>query len=720
MSLRVARRRAASPVAVLAALHAFGAHAQAGDAPAAAPAPVPVQSVTVTALRIPAAAADVPASLDVVDARDVRDARAQVNIGESLGRVPGLFAKDRQNYAQDVQLSVRGFGARSTFGIRGVRLYVDDIPATLPDGQGQITNVDLGSVQRIEVLRGPFSALYGNSSGGVVSVTTEDGTGPMTVEAGAASGSNGLRRESLKLRGAIGDAIGLVASTSHFATDGARPHGAARRDLGNAKLTYRLGDRDTFALVVNSVDLPEAQDPLGLTRAEFDADPRGTDPAAIAFDTRKTTRQTQEGLRWEHRFDDGTTLRAITYTGHRDTTQFQAIPAATQANPLNPGGVIVLGRGYSGDDVRATKTLALDGQSLTLVGGVAYDTLQEHRQGYQNFVDTTLGVQGALRRDERNDVDDLDPYAQLSWQPTQRWTVDAGVRRSHVRFRSHDAYVTAGNPDDSGGTDAAATLPVLGVMFKPSSWLHVYANAAKGFETPTLNELAYRPSGATGLNFALRPSHSRSFETGAKADLGAAGHVNVALFESDTADEIVTLSNTGGRATYQNGGRTRRTGVELAWDVALASTLQLTSAIATLDARYRDSFLTCTATPCAAPTVPVAAGNRIPGTARATAWAELAWRPSAAWEAGVDVRGVSRVMVNDTNTDAAAGYASVGAHVKLAASVGRWRLSAFVRGDNLADRRYAGSVIVNEGNGRYFEPAPGRTWLGGGSAAYAF
>jgi len=708
----MARRRlsatSATSAALLAALHASAAHAQAGDAAA------PAQSVIVTATRVPAAAADVPAALDVVDGRDVRDARAQVGIGESLGRVPGLFAKDRQNYAQDVQLSVRGFGARSTFGIRGVRLYVDDIPATLPDGQGQITNVDLGSVRRIEVLRGPFSALYGNSSGGVVSVTSEDGSGPVTVEAGAAAGSSGLRRESLKLSGGVG-AFGIVASTSHFSTDGLRPHSAARRDLGNARLTWG-GERDDVALVVNSVTLPLAQDPLGLTRPEFDADPRGTDPAALTFDTRKTTDQTQEGLRWEHRFDDGLALRVVTYAGHRNTSQYQSIPVATQANPLNPGGVIVLGRDYSGDDLRLTKTLP----TLTLVGGLAYDTLREHRRGYENFVGTTLGVQGALRRDEHNDVDDLDPYAHLSWRPSPRWTIDAGVRRSHVRFRSHDGYVTASNPDDSGGATYAATLPVLGVMFKPAAWLHLYANAARGFETPTLNELAYRPSGATGLNFALRPSHSRSFEAGAKTDLGAAGHVDVALFQSDTDDEIVTQTNTGGRATYQNGGRTRRTGVELAWNVAVSRSLQLTAALATLDARYRDGFLTCTATPCAQAGVPIAAGNRLPGTARATAWAELAWRPVDAWEAGVDVRRVGRVMVNDANSDAALAATTIGAHVKVAASVGAWRLSAFVRGENLAGWRYAGSVIVNEGNGRFFEPAPGRSWVAGGNVAYVF
>lgn len=693
---------------------------QAGIAAAQGEAAPPVaQTVTITATRLPEAAADVPASVDVVDGRDVRDARAQVTISESLGRVPGLFAKDRQNYAQDVQLSVRGFGARSTFGIRGVRLVVDDIPATLPDGQGQITNVDLNSVQRIEVLRGPFSALYGNSSGGVVSVQTQEGSGRPTLEAGFATGSSGLRRESLKAAGGAG-ALGYVLSASHFSTDGWRDHGAARRDLGNAKLTYPLGERDRLTLIANSVTLPEALDPLGLTRAQFDADPRGVDPSALAFNTRKSTDQTQAGLVWDHRFDDGASLRWIAYAGHRNTAQYQAIPVATQANPLNPGGVIVLGRDYSGDDLRGSKTFVFAGQSLTLVGGVAYDSLHEHRRGYENFLGSTLGVQGGLRRDERNDVDDLDPYAQLAWHPSARWVIDAGVRRSNVRFRSHDAYVSGINPDDSGSTDYRATLPVLGVMFKPTSWLHVYANAAKGFETPTLNELAYRPSGATGLNLALRPARSRSFEAGAKADLGAAGQLKLAVFDSDTRDEIVTQTNVGGRSTYQNGGRTRRTGVEVAWALDLARTLQLTTALSTLDAHYRDGFATCASTPCAAPTVPVAAGNRMPGTARANAWAEFAWHPVAGWQAGVDLRAASKVMANDTNTDAAAAYVVTGASLKYAATAGHWRFSGFARVDNVFDRRYAGSVIVNEGNRRYFEPAPGRTWLAGGSATCEF
>jgi iron complex outermembrane receptor protein len=698
--------------AAVAACAAGAASAQ--DAEPGAP-----QVVTVTRTDIGQAAFDNAASISVVSGADIRDARAQVNVSESFGAVPGLFARDRQNYAQDVQLSMRGFGARSTFGLRGIRVYVDGIPATLPDGQGQITNIDLGSVQRMEVLRGPFSALYGNSSGGVLQVFTERGSGAPTLEVSAASGSEGLQRESLKATGNEG-ALGYVVSASHFATDGWRDHSAAQRDLGNAKLTYALGDCDDFSLIVNAVSLPSAQDPLGLTRAQFTTNPRGVDASAIAFDTRKSTSQSQGGMTWEHRFDATSQLSWTTYTGHRATTQYQSIPLATQANPLNPGGVIQLSRDFAGNDVRLSQSMLLSRQTLTLIAGLSHDTLQEHRKGYQNFVGPALGVKGELRRDERNDVSSIDPYAQLAWSPDDAWEVDLGLRHSEVRFSSRDAYVTATNPDDSGRTVTHATLPVLGMLYKPSHWLRLYASAAKGFETPTLNELAYRADGGSGPNLGLRPSHNRSVETGAKADLGTAGHVDLALFQSDTSDEIVTLTNLGGRSTYQNGGRTRRQGVELSWSADLPAHLHVVAAVATLDARYRDGFLTCAGSPCVAPSLPIAAGNRIPGTTPFNAFAGLSWRPTGAWSAGADAHTVGRVMVNDANSDAAARYATVGAHLKFIATREAWTLMAFARVDNVFDRRYAGSVIVNEGNGRYFEPALRRTWLAGASAAYSF
>jgi iron complex outermembrane receptor protein len=691
-----------------------------GDAPRS-PAAAQLAPVVVTATRIEALAADVPASITRIDGDDVRNAHALVNISESLGAVPGLLARDRQNYAQDVQISVRGFGARSTFGIRGVRLYVDGIPATLPDGQGQITNVELGSVERIEVLRGPFSALYGNSSGGVIQVFTAEGRGAPTLGFGVSGGSDGALRYGVQASGGTDGGFGYNLSASRFQTDGYRDHSETERTLGNAKLTFRPDADNKWTLIANSVALPKAQDPLGLRRDQFEANPRGVDRSALDFDTRKTVNQTQLGVIYERRVDAANSLQAMVYGGHRGTEQYQSIPVATQqSSPRQPGGVILLGRDYEGTDLRWTSKLQLGATPLTLVGGVAYDVLAEHRQGYQNFIGGTLGVRGALRRDEGNDVSSFDQYLQAAWQFAPQWSLNLGVRHSRVSFTSTDAYIVGTNTDDSGRAAYSATLPVAGLMFAVNDNLHLYATAGRGFETPTLNELAYRSGGQTGLNFGLESSTSTSVEVGVKARLDGWGEATLAAFRTDTAHEIVTQTNLGGRTTYQNAGATRRTGVEASWTGTWFENLRAQVAATLLNATYRDGFLTCTAVPCAAANVQIPGGNRIPGIARGSLFAALNWAPPAGWRAGIEARYVTGVFVNDANSDIAPRYAIASASVGYVLPLGRWELNGFVRGDNLFDRRYAGSVIVNEGNARYFEPAPGRTWLAGLSATVKF
>jgi iron complex outermembrane receptor protein len=663
--------------------------------------------VVVTATRIDTPPFDVPASIDLIGGDAIRSGRAQVNISESLGPVPGLLARDRQNYAQDVQISVRGFGARASFGIRGVRLYVDGIPATLPDGQGQITNVDLGSADRIEVLRGPFSALYGNSSGGVIQVFTEAGSGPPMLGLGVSGGSDGALRLSAKFSGASGG-FGYVASTSRFTTDGYRDHSATERTLGNLKLTLAPDNDSQFTLLANSLSLPKAQDPLGLTRAQFEADPRSVDPAANNFNTRKTVGQLQGGLLYERRINANQSLRALVYSGQRETEQFQAIPTGPQNNPLHPGGVISLDRNYSGTDLRWTLKGLLGEVPASLVAGLAYDQLAEHRVVYQNFVGITLGVEGARRRDENNEVSNFDQYFQAALKLTPDFSLNAGLRRSRVKFASTDRYVVGTNPDDSGSTSFAATLPVVGVMFALSPEWHLYATAGRGFETPTLNEVAYRPGGAAGLNFALQAARSNSIEAGVKARMAGLGEFTAAVFETRTSSEIVTQSNTGGRATFQNAGATHRTGLELGGSASLGGDLRAQLAATWLNAGYSEGFGA------------IPAGNKIPGIAARSVFAGLTWAPAQGLRAGVEARHLSKVYVNDTNTDAASGYMIASAHIGYTLRLGAWELGSFARVDNLSNRQHIGSVIVNEGNSRFFEPAPGRTWTAGVSGEYRF
>jgi iron complex outermembrane receptor protein len=669
--------------------------------------------VSVTTTRTEAAPFDVPASVDVIEGDRLRGAgRPEINLSEGLGLVPGVSARERQNYAQDLQLSIRGFGARSTFGVRGVRLYVDGIPATMPDGQGQLSHIDLSSTGRVELLRGPFSVLYGNSSGGVLQVFTEPGSGPPQLTTSLSLGSDRMVRPGIRLSGSSGS-LGYVLSANHFSTDGWRDHSAASRGLLNARLDVKPEQGGEWTVVAN-VQRLRADDPLGLTRSQFEAAPRSADAAAFLFNTRKTVQQSQLGVVHGHRLSTGDELRLMLYGGERQTEQFQAIPLAPQASPLHPGGVIGLERRYGGADLRVTRRSSLGSGSLEVVAGLAYDRLWEHRLGWQNFSGAALGVKGALRREEDNSVSNLDPYLQAVWKFAPRWTLTAGVRQSTVRFSSSDRLIVGANGDDSGSVRYRATLPVAGLMHEVSPELHLYGAIGRGFETPTFNELAYRPDGTAGLNLQLAPSKSDNLEVGLKGRSATPGtwrtEWNAALFQTDTRNEIVTQTNSGGRSTFRNAGSTRRRGVELAWSAAMSPGLRLQLAQTWLDARYRTPFATCSAAPCTVPTQLIPEGHHIPGTARSVSAAEVAWAPARGWQAGADVRRSSRVHVNDLNSEAAPSFTTVGLHGGYVFDVQGWSLTAMARVDNVLDRRYAGSVIVNEGNGRFYEPAPGRTW----------
>jgi len=683
----------------------------AGAAAAAPPATITtLEQVQVSASRTPHDPREVAAAVSIVPIRDHPRDTLGATVAEHLLGVPGVLARSRQNFAQDEQLSIRGFGTRASFGIRGVRLYVDGIPATMPDGQGQLSHFPLMDAARIEVLRGPFSALYGNAAGGVVQLFTVDGTTPREIGASGAGGSYGSRRVSVELRDVQGD-FAYLAGLNHFATDGYREHSRAERTLFHGKAKLSRGETKV-TLVANALAAPNAQDPLGLDRAQFAADPQQATDAARRFNTRKSVAQQQVGATLVHDFTSDTQLQVLAYAGHRDTTQFLAIPVAVQTNPLHGGGVIELSSPYAGMDARVTRRFALHTGELEAVAGLSLERQRQDRRGYENFVGTQLGVRGALRLSQADEVRAIDPYAQLRWQPARDWTLMLGARHSDIRFRSRDRYVSAGNPDDSGRVRYRATSPVAGISWTPAPQWQWFAAWGHGFETPTFNELAYRSDGGSGPNFALQPARTRSGETGVRFRSGAASS-ELVLFRADTRDELAVATSRGGRTTFQNAGTARRQGVEWAGRVPLGAHARGEWALTWLDASYRDDFLACATAPCAVPDTVVTRGTRIPGVPRTSAYAALQFGGDRGWHARVEVTHIGAVPVNLFDDERAAAYTVVGVSsgYGLRAPSGEGRV--FVAIGNLFDHRYAGSVIVNESNRRYYESAPGRTLQAG-------
>ena len=653
---------------------------------------------------------EVPASVDRVDAEDIRFARPMVNLSESLNRVPGISVQNRQNYAQDLQISSRGFGGRATFGIRGLRLITDGIPASFPDGQGQVSHFDLQAARSIEVLRGPFAVMYGNASGGVINVVTESGL-PPAASADLAVGSYGMNRIGLKLGGAVAGGDGLV-STALFHTDGYRQHSAADREQANARLALPLASGN-LTVNANVFASPETQDPLGLTRAQMNADPRQVAATALQFNTRKSAAQNQLGAAYDMKLSDWT-LNVSAYSGQRTVRQYLAIPVATQAAATHSGGVVDLGRDYGGVALRLTRDATLLGTPFTLSFGGEYETFTERRKGFFNL----NGDIGGLKRDEDDYVAQSGAYAQAEWRFAERWIAVAGVRTSSVEFKVSDYYIVPGNGDDSGRKRYSATTPSAGLLYRLAPTTSLYLTAGRGFETPTNTELAYR-LGGSGPNFNLKASSSRHLELGAKSIIGERLRLNAALFDIDTDDEIAIESNSGGRATYKNVGRTTRKGIELGASAQLPWGFEALAAWTRLEAKFLDRFTSVANTPAVAVTVP--AGSYLPGVPRTVFYAELRWRHApSGFTAALEYLHKSRVWVDDRNSEAADSYGIVSLAGAFVQQSGQWRFSEYLRVDNVGDKQYAGSVVVNDANLRFYEPAPGRNYVAGLQAKYSF
>lgn len=680
--------------------------------PAAAQEHVPeaqtLDRVQVQAARVRALAdVELPAAITTVNVGSDHNGRGAL-LSEVLAAVPGLLARERQNLAQDTQLSIRGFGARSSFGVRGVRLLVDGVPATMPDGQGQLSHFNLLGAERVEVLRGPFSALYGNASGGVLQLWSGAGQAGDPWRLRSSYGANGTSSTGVQLKGQAA-AMHYNVAANHFRTDGWRQHSAARRDTVNARLDFDLAPGQRLALLFNALDAPHAQDPLGLSAEQVHQNPRQAAALARQYNTRKSVAQQQAGMVYTLERQQQS-WRLMGYAGQRQVEQFLAIPPGPQNSPLHAGGVIDLDSGYGGLDARWAWHGTLAGQPLDLVVGANADRQRQHRTGYENFVGDTVGIKGRLRRDQHDRVRNIDQFAQVWWQFSPRWSALLGARHSQVRFDSRDHYLTATNPDDSGQRDYAATTPVAGLVFRATDTLRLYASAGRGFETPTFNELGYRADGGAGLALDLAAARSRSYELGGKWHGQSGARLELALFRADSEDELAVAASVGGRSSYRNIGATRRQGVELDWRQPVGAAQELQLAATWLQATVREGYLSCTGVPapCTTPRNRVAAGTRLPGVPRQQLSARWQWQPGS-WHWAAELVAASDLGVDDRGDARAPGYALVNLEAARQWSTPHGPLRAFARLDNVLDQRHIGSVIVNDGNRRYYEPGPDRS-----------
>jgi len=724
-------KRKTIPLAILSAM-SINHHAAAEPSTAK----IVTAPVVVTATRIEQNSFDLPVSIDVVNQNDIQDAQLKMTLSESLIRVPGITAQNRSQFSQDPQISTRGFGSRSSFGVRGLRIYVDGIPFSMPDGIGQPGNIDLSTVKSIEVMRGPFSSLYGNSSGGVIQLLTEDAPKTPEVSTELMMGSYGTNRQNISVSGTE-DIVEYSASYSNFETDGYRKNSDAKKEQFTAKLKFNFTDATKLTMLANWLDM-DAQDPLGLPRADTTSgslfqpsafsNPKGVPNVAYLANTRVSRKNEQIGFNLEHAFDENNAINLISYLGNRKNTQYLSLYSSTAtsapANRIDGGRASIIDRDFWGGEIRYNhKGLILD-RPYNITAGYSYGEMKDARSdinAYGGVMQDETNLTN-VNRNEKNIAHNYDKYVQAQWAALDNFDIHAGVRKTKISLEVDDKLVDLTKDftktfnlkyrDSSGNLSFEKTTPVIGAVWKINPSLNLYANYGKGFETPTLIEIAYDSAGGTGPNLALKPSESDNYEIGVKAFANEDTRINAAIFRTNTEKEIV-VTQSGTYPVYENAGKTKRQGLEISVDSQLPNNFGLYGAYTYLDAEFDSSFISSNGL--------VNSGNHIPGTYREQIYGEVSWKaPAAGFSTAFEARYNSKVYIDDRNTDIAPSYTIFNLRAGFKQSVKNWNFSEYVRIENLFDKEYIGSVRVNDSNSRYFEPAPGRNYILGVSAGYSF
>jgi iron complex outermembrane receptor protein len=657
-----------------------------------------LEEVVVAATRIPTDQGRLPFAVGVITGEQVQRGRQQLGLDESMSSQPGIFFQNRYNFAQDLRIAIRGFGARANFGIRGIRIFADDIPQTLPDGQGSIDAIDLGSVQAIEVIRGPFSAVYGSSSGGVIHLRTEDGPERPVVGARVSAGSYGFEQWQAKAGGQTGRLNWLVnASTTDL--DGYREHSVYANDLFNSKFRYDFDERSSLTVLLNAVDSPLADDPGGLNAREAEADPRQAAPRNLQYDAGESLDQQTIGAAFSKEFDRGGELLLRSYYVQRDF--LNRLPFDVNSN--GQGGSVRLDRKFAGFGAQYGWSADWAGHAASLVIGLDYDAQRDHRLRFAN----NQGVLGELTTNQDEDVTTLAPFIQAVVDLTPDLVLTAGGRFDTVEYRVTDRTASAA----SGQRTFREFSPMAGLSWSVAPGLRLYGNVSTSFDPPATTELA-NPFGPSGFNPEIESQTATNFEVGLKGLVRGRVRYELALFHIDVDGEIIPFELEGsGQSFYRNAGRSTHEGLEALVAVEFLPGLTGSIAYSWSDFVFREF---------SEPGGAIHDGNRIPGVPEHLVNVTVDWEHSSGFYAGWDLLYAGHFFADNANAVETGDYLVSNLRAGLSWTHRHWSVEPFVGVNNLFDERYMSNIRLNAAFGRYYEPAPQRNLHGGLRISYGF
>lgn len=649
-----------------------------------------LEDIRVTVTRTRSFVNRAPYAVHVLDERQIQRGETTVGLDESLGEVAGVWVNNRYNFALGSRISIRGFGSRAQFGVRGVKMLLDGIPLTLPDGQSQLNNIDMGTVGRVEVIRGPASSLYGNAAGGVISLTTQQPPAVLAEpELGILWGSFGDGRNFQKYTGEVGGRQGrfdYVASLSHFRTDGAREWNRAETTVANARVRWFLDGASDLTLILNNANTPVAQNPGSLPADTARLRPEAAWPGNVADSTGESASQFQGGLTYRRRFGAGHELRASAWGVTRSLN-----------NPIPPAFILI---DRVGGGARVEGELTPLGSPITsVVAGLELELQDDDRTEYENL----SGTRGALVLDQNEKVRGVAAFAQGAVGLAENWELTLGGRYDAVTFEVEDAFLTDG--DNSGEQTMRSFSPMVGARFTPLPWLNVYVNATRSFQTPTTSELKNSPTGTGGFNNELDPQTAWGSEIGFKGTVAERFDYSLANYCAWVRDELIPFEDPAvpGRSFFRNAGTSRHCGVEAQAGWLVTDGLTLSAAYTFSDFKFTDYVVDGTSFD----------GNRIPGVPVNQAHGKLSYQTPFDLLTSLEATYSDGYYTNDSNGAWNGSYTVFDVRFAYAGRFGAWSLEPFLGVNNLFDTRYNASVTINAFGQRFYEPAPGRTFYTG-------
>jgi len=637
-----------------------------------------LEEMTVTATRVERDILSLPFSVSTVEADDVQR-RQMLGLDESMLRVPGMYFSGRYNSAQDLRISIRGFGARSNFGIRGIKVYVDGLPSTVADGQTSLDDLDLSNVDRVEVLRGPAAALYGSSAGGVINIRTQSGPVTPFVEAGTVVGQYGQDRVMLKGGGQAG-ALNYFVNGSYLDYDGYRSHSETRQGIVNTKLAYTFADGSVGQLIVRGANAPTANDPGGLSSADLAAlGRRGARQRNRDLHAGEAVQEEKVGLSWHKNMG----VHEIAVRNYYNWRDFDG------ALPVVDGGAVTFRRFFYGGGAQYSNSTALFGHANRVTLGFDVDTMTDDRKRYANLG----GVRGARSFDQDENADTAGVFLQEEFSVTSQLSLQAGLRYDHVHFAIDDRFLA--NGDQSNKLSFDELNPMVGAVYSFNPAINFYVNYATAFETPTFTEFA-RPAEVNALGgFAnVAAQHTRGYEIGFKGVVMERVRYQLAFFDMQIEDEVTTVENRNGRAFFNNADTERR-GLEAGLSAELIRGLRFNAAYTFSDFSF-DRFAK----------FPTVENNELPGVPMHNFYAEFSYRHADGWFAKWDINHVSSLYADNDNAVPVPDYTVSNLVFGRDVRIGNTLVTPSFGVNNLFNEKYNQSIRIQESNQRYFEPAP--------------